>query len=178
MSVKEIALGFAPWVVFALVATRGGVGIAAVLGFVLAAALLVRAVVRGSGPKLLEITAAATFAVIAGWALLSPASDAFLAAYGQGAATLVLAAVIGLTLPVRPFTEQYARETVPREHWDSPRFHSVNRRISAVWGGTLAAMGAANLLGNALGGLVLTWIVPVLLVVAALRWTQRVAAAA
>ena len=52
--------------------------------------------------------------------------------------------MILVTLPVMPFTEQYARETVPREYWHTPEFRSINRRISAAWGGVVAVMAVSH----------------------------------
>ncbi|MFC5064853.1 hypothetical protein [Actinomycetospora atypica] len=192
MSVKQILMGFLPWVVFSMVATRvgpGAVGMAALLALAVALVFVVRSVNRGEGAKLLEVTAVVTFAATAAWALVSPTSDTFLAFYGRGAAALVLAAVLGISVLTRPFTEQYARASVPREYWDSPRFHAVNRRISAAWAGTVAVMGLGHLVAGALavggaeyggylaarpGDLVLNWIIPGLLVVLTVRYTRRV----
>ncbi len=62
------------------------------------------------------------------WAVIDPASDDFLALYGRGVAALVLAVVIAPTLATRPFTERYARASVARQYWDSPRFHAITAR--------------------------------------------------
>jgi hypothetical protein len=95
---------------------------------------------------------------------------------------LLLAAVIFALLPVRPFTEQYAREAVPPAHWDSPRFPAVNRRLSAAWGGVVLAMAAGHALAPVLApefgrpaDLLLNWAAPVLLIIVAARYTGRVA---
>jgi hypothetical protein len=32
-----------------------------------------------------------------------------------------------------PFTEQYARESVPRQFWSSPAFKQTNRRLTIMW---------------------------------------------
>jgi hypothetical protein len=192
MDTKKILVGFLPWIAFSLVATRvgaGAVGLAALLALVIAAVLVGRSLSRGESVKLLEATAVGTFALMGVWAIVDPASDAFLADYGRGLAALVLAAVIALTLGVRPFTEQYARESVPQEYWDSPRFHAINRRISAAWAGTAAVMGVGHLIAGALtaseptgyltarpADLLLNWVVPGLLVLATVRYSRRVAA--
>jgi hypothetical protein len=192
MSTKQILLGFLPWIAFSVVATRvgpGAVGTAALLAFAVAAGLLVHSMVRGRSPKLLEVAGAVTFALAGIWATVSPASDVVLASYGRGGAALILAALIFLTLPVRPFTEQYARESVPEQYWHSPQFHAINRRISAAWGAAVAVMGVGHLIAGALTAqaveysgylpsrpvdLLLNWIVPGLLVLAAARYTTRV----
>ena len=89
-------------------------------------------------------------------------------------------------LPVMPFTEQYARESVPREYWHTERFRSVNRRISPAWGLAIASMAAGHLpawlfsrvdVGIALPArpldLAFGWILPIALVWRAVRYTAR-----
>jgi hypothetical protein len=39
-----------------------------------------------------------------------------------------------------PFTEQYARESVPEQFWSSPRFKAVNRQLTTMWACVFAAM--------------------------------------
>jgi hypothetical protein len=194
MNTKQILLGFLPWIAFSAISTRvgpGAVGMAALVALVLAAFLLARSVARGESVKLIEITAVATFAVMGAWALVDPASDAFLASYGRGVAALFLAVVIALSLAGTSFTEQYARESTPREYWDSPQFHAINRRISAAWAGAVAVMGVGHLISGVIaanaaeyGGylafrpydLVLNWLVPGALILLTVRYTRRVVA--
>lgn len=188
----KVLAGFVPWFVFGLVATREGAGAvttAAWLAFVVAAAMLVVSMLRGMSLKVLEVAGAVVFAAFGVIGTAEPAADAFLAHFGRSLATLVLALVIVALLPVMPFTEQYARETVPQRYWHSPQFRSINRRISAAWGGVIAMMGV----GHAVAGLVtelpttlptraadlvLNWAVPGLLSWWALRYTQRVSSEA
>ena len=183
-------MGFVPWIVFSLVATRGGpgaVGTACVLALILSVGLIVRSMSHGGSPKLLEVTGAVVFLVLGIAALAVPGIDGVLANYGRAIAAAVLAAVILVTLPVLPFTEQYARETVPREYWHTPEFRSINRRISAAWGGVVAAMAVSHAVAGTFEtpdpgvrllhrpvDLVFNWIVPGLLVWAAARYTQKV----
>ena len=194
MSMTKVLVGFVPWIVFSLVATRigpGAVAAAAVLAFLVAVGLIVRSVVRGESPKLLEVCGAVVFLALAVLAGIAPGLDPVLASYGRAIAAAVLAVVIFLLLPVMPFTEQYARESVPRQYWHTPEFRSVNRRISAVWGGVVAAMAV----GHAVAGtfevpdpgvgllhrpvdLVFNWLVPGLLVWWAAGYTTRVSGAA
>ena len=184
----KVLTGFVPWAVFSLVATREGVGgvtTAALLAFFVATAFIVMSLVRGRSPKLLEVTGAVVFAAFGAVGSVDAAWDAFLADYGRSLASLILAVVIFVLLPVMPFTEQYARETVPEQYWHSPVFRSVNRRISAAWGGVIAVMAV----GHALAGLIpeadtalpsrpvdllFNWVVPVLLALWAVRYTARV----
>jgi len=119
------------------------------------------------------------------------ASDGFLDFYGRGVVTLVLAAVIAASLAWRPFTEQYARGSVVKEYWDSPKFHAVNRRITAAWAGTVAVMGVGHLVSGALtvnagaypavvipANVLLNWVIPGALVYLTVRYGQSVAQSA
>lgn len=191
MSPVKIAIGFVPWLVFSLVCGFVGphaVPEAAFAGLTLALLLVVRSKDKGQSVKLVEAAAVPTFAAIGIWALLVPATDGFLAGYGRGLATLVLAAVLWASLMVRPFTEQYARDSVPQQYWDSPRFHAVNRRISAAWAVAVTTMGVGHLVSGALEGqpaalarpadLLLNWVVPGAITVLAVRYTLSTARAA
>lgn len=190
MSMKQVLVGFIPWIVFTLVATRVGpaaVGAACVLALLVAVGLIVRSVSRGQSPKILEVVGAVVFLVLGGISFLYPATDAFLSGYGRAVAAATLAAAIFLLLPVMPFTEQYARESVPREYWHTPEFRSINRRISAAWGGVIAAMALSHVVAGMFEApepgvrllhrpvdLLFNWIVPALLLWAAARYTQKV----
>jgi hypothetical protein len=192
MSMKQVLVGFVPWIVFTLVATRigpGAVGAACALAFLVAVGLVARSVSRGQSPKVLEVVGAVVFLGLGLVSLVYPSADAFLSGYGRALAAAVLAVVIFLLLPVMPFTEQYARESVPREYWHTPEFRSINRRISAAWGGVVAAMAVSHAVAgtfetsNPAGrllhhpvDLLFNWVVPGLLVWAAARYTQRVSA--
>jgi hypothetical protein len=193
MSMTKVLVGFVPWIVFSLVATRAGpgaVGAAAVLAFLVAVGLIVRSLTQGRSPKVLEVSGAVVFLVLAVLAGFFPGLDPVLADYGRAIAAAVLAVVIFLLLPVMPFTEQYARETVPRQYWHTAEFRSINRRISAAWGGVVAVMAVGHALAGAIEvpdqgvgllhrpvDLLFNWIVPGLLVWWAARYTQRVSAA-
>ena len=102
-------------------------------------------------------------------------------------AATILAAAIFLLLPVMPFTEQYARESVPREYWHTATFRSVNPRISAAWAGVIAVMALSHVVAGTFEipdpgarllhrpvDLLFNWVVPALLLWAAARYTQRV----
>jgi hypothetical protein len=193
MSMTKVLVGFVPWIVFSLVATRAGPGAvaaAAGLAFLVAVGLIVRSITGGTSPKVLEASGAVVFLGLAVLAGVSPGLDPVLANYGRAIAAAVLAVVIFVSLPVMPFTEQYARETVPRQYWHTAEFRSINRRISAVWGGVVAVMALGHAVAGAIEvpdpgvGLVhrpvdlfFNWIVPGLLVWWAARYTQRVSGA-
>jgi hypothetical protein len=85
----------------------------------------------------------------------------------------VLGLYVQATASSRPFTEEYARQSTPREYWGSPTFRSVNRVISAAWGAGLVVIGLASELVTVLderaasrswdhlAELALNWVVPI-----------------
>ncbi|MFJ6570497.1 hypothetical protein ACIQNU_24080 [Streptomyces sp. NPDC091292] len=188
MNTKSVLLSFVPWVAFSLLVQDGAnsVGFAALLGAVLAIWLIVRG--RASGLKVIDAAGVVTFVALACAAFAG--GDVLrdnVAYYGRGAATLVLALVMLASVPVLPFTEQYARESVPRQYWTSPVFRSVNRRISGVWGLAVLAMAIGTLAAGYLASdgkeswsanLVLNWVVTIVAVIVAIRYTRRAAARA
>jgi hypothetical protein len=114
------------------------------------------------------------FVALVPWVLFT-----FLAAYARAIAGGVLAAIAFGSLLFTPFTEQYARESAPRDVWDSPRFRAVNRRLTTMWASVFAAMVPLHLLAGAVdtqrAKLLLNWAIPVLMVVWAAKRTGTIA---
>jgi hypothetical protein len=193
MSSKKMFLSLVPWAVFAIVVNRQGAGAAAVAALA-AATLSLVFLARGrrrGGVKIVDVTGVVTFGAFAAAGLADgPPADIWIADYGRGSATAVLSVIMLGSAVTVPFTEQYARETVPREYWPSPVFRSVNRQISALWGGVVAVMAAGHLLAGAIDppsdpvpgarpvDLLLNWALPAVLILIAVSRTQRISAAA
>jgi hypothetical protein len=184
MNSKKMIFSLVPWVAFSLVVNKGGsgaVGFAALGAAVLALFFTLRTA-KHEKAKVIDLAAIVTFAVIAGLAFTgSSALKDNLAEYGRGGSALVLAVVMLGSLLFVPFTEQYARESVPQEYWGSPVFRAVNRKISAIWGLAILAMSGSHLVSGyieatgTLGrreNLVLNWVIPILLVLGAIKFTN------
>jgi hypothetical protein len=62
-----------------------------------------------------------------------------------------------------------AREVVPREHWNSPRFKSINRRLTILWGGVIAVMTVSHVIAGVIDhkgtNIIFNWVIPISLVV-------------
>jgi hypothetical protein len=184
MNSKKMIFSLVPWVAFTLVVNKGGSG---AVGFAALGAALLALVftLRGRGHesvKVIDAAGIATFSVIA--ALAFTGSSSFkddLANYGRGGSALVLAVVMLGSLLFVPFTEQYARESVPQEYWGSPVFRAVNRKISAIWGLAILAMSGSHLIAGYIEAtgtlarrenLLLNWVIPILLVLGAIKFTD------
>jgi hypothetical protein len=55
-------------------------------------------------------------------------------------------------IPVMPFTEQFARESVPQAEWSSPIFKKINRVLSTRWGVAIFGVGVSRVAAAAING--------------------------
>ncbi len=193
MNSKKMFLSLIPWLLFSVIINRHGANAAAIAALAAAALSLVFLVKDGqeTGVKIIDATGVAIFGALAAIGFAGGQSvDNWIADYGRGTAALVLAAImLGSALTI-PFTEQYARESVPREYWGSPVFRAVNRKISALWGGVVAIMGLGHLLAGSIDpasnpnagarpvDLIFNWVLPAALIFFAIKQTEQISTAA
>ena len=131
--------GFAPWIVYWILS--GNVPFSTAIGVAIALSVLlnVLALKRHEQLKVLEVGNTVAFIGLAIIGLA--AGDAFVGRWIQplGNASLLLIMLVSIFIK-KPFTLQYARESVPEEMWDSPGFIAVNTLISWVWVGAMTVM--------------------------------------
>ena len=76
----------------------------------------------------------------------------------------------------RPFTLAYAKDTTPREHWDSPLFLRINYVISAVWAGAFLFSAIVGAYGDAVlrdnDNFWTAWILPLAATIFAVSFTE------
>ncbi|MER5733337.1 hypothetical protein ABT084_34255 [Streptomyces sp. NPDC002138] len=173
------AVGMAPWIIFSLLVGPGRfeIGVAVALASAVALVVTGRLVHRGSSWKLLELADVVFFAGMAVIGLLAGAGTLrWLETYAGEVANLTLTLIAFGSMAVRlPFTLQYAREQTDPSLWHAPGFLRANYVITGVWG--LAFLVAA--IAGGYGDLVLRdpnniwtgWIIQILAIVAALRFT-------
>jgi hypothetical protein len=165
-----ILVGLVPWVLFTIIAQHGTLKIAAVAALVIAIGVCVYSSQGGGRPKLIEGAAVVTFAVFTVIAFVAdPSLTHWLTRYARAIAAAALALLVFGSLLFVPFTEQYARERVPRQYWNSPRFKTVNRRLTVIWGGIFLVMTASHVIAGAANergtNIVFNWVIPIALVV-------------
>lgn len=168
--------GFAPWIVYAVVAKPSTWEWAA-LAALTAALILAVPVVRGAYPRLLDVGAIGVFGAIATLGLLLARADlAALERYSLSLSAWALALIVCATLPFVPYTERYAREG-PREVPTSSLVRRTHVVLTAVWAATFAAIAVICGYMEATGTRsdLLTWVVPVALVAGAFKFNQRYA---
>jgi hypothetical protein len=176
----DLIWSFSPWVLFVLATRFTSLSGAVALG--VCAALVVAA--RAIGHHHLHLLDVASVVYFAGLGLaleaVQPTNVTYWSRYAQaGAHAFVTLIVLGSVAIGHPFTESYARQTAPKELWDTPQFRAVNRKISLVWGlaflvGTISLIIAGSVDGR-------TFLLRLLIPFGALAWaytyTQRVVTA-
>ncbi|MFF0218603.1 hypothetical protein [Streptomyces vinaceus] len=172
-------IGMAPWIIFSLLVGPGRFEIAVVLALATTIVLVTagRLINRGSSWKLLEVADLVFFAILAVVGLLaSEGTRKWLETYAGEVSNIALVVIAFGSMAIRmPFTLQYARERVDPEYWNKPTFLRTNYLITGVWGLAFLVAAAAG----AYGDLVLRnpnniwtgWIIQILAIVAALRFT-------
>lgn len=176
-----IYVAFVPWVLFTLITQHDSLKAAAITALGASVVIALPAVIAGR-PKLLEIGAIVAFAAFAIVAFLADAATgALVARYARAVAAGVLALIAFGSLLLTPFTEQYARESVPRELWSSPRFKEINRQLTLMWAFVFVAMIPSHLIAGAIdtrrANTIFNWVVPIVLVIWAAKRTAAVSEA-
>ncbi|MBV9195332.1 MAG: hypothetical protein JO168_14400 [Solirubrobacterales bacterium] len=176
-----IYVAFVPWALFTLVAQHSTLKWAAIAALVVATAIALPSLLKGR-PKLLEVGAVLTFAGFTMVALNDPGASEWVTRYARAIAAAMLAVIAFGSLLIVPFTEQYARESVPREFWSSPQFKEINRRLTAMWALVFAVMVPTHVIAGAIdthrANLIFNWAIPIVLIVWAAKRTAKVSAAA
>lgn len=176
---SNIYIAFVPWVLFSVITTHAEVTAGAVIALV-AAVLIALPGIRDGRPKALEIGAIIAFV---GFTIVALSADAetrdWLARYARGVAAGLLALIAFTSLLRTPFTEQYAREAVPEQYWSSPRFKAINRRLTAMWGFVFLLMVPSHVAAGAIdthrAATFFNWVIPIGLVVLAVKYQTRLA---
>ena len=179
---SNIYIAFVPWILFSVITRRYEVEAAAVVALV-AAVLISLPSLRAGRPKLLELGAIVAFI---GFTIVALSADdatrEWLARYARAVSAGLLATIAFGSLMATPFTEQYARESVPSQYWSSPVFKSINRRITTIWGFVFLLMIPSHILAGAIdthrAETFFNWVIPIVLVAFAVKQTARLTAGA
>jgi hypothetical protein len=155
MKTLTLILAFLPLIVFSVLSRflpHGYIGFAG-----LAAAVVALIAILTSRPvwppKILNTCSLALFTLTAVLGFtLGKNDDRWLATWGGAGVGLILGLIILALVPVMPFTEQFARESVPKAYWSSPTFHKINRVLSTAWGLAIFALGVSRVLAAAING--------------------------
>ena len=153
MKPLALILAFLPLIAFSLLSRILPHDYIGVAGLVAAVIALIAIVTSRPWwpPKILNTCSLVLFALIAVLGFtLGKNDDRWLATWGGAGVGLVVGLIILALVPIIPFTEQFARETVPQAEWSSPTFKKINRVLSAAWGVAIFAIGLARVAAAAL----------------------------
>ncbi len=176
--VRSPFAGIAPWVLMGVVSGPGRFEEAASAALGLALLTLWVGSRRGVPVHLLEVFTVVYFGVLAVLGLVAPERTIeWLELWAGELSNIALAAFAIVTLLIRrPFTLAYAKDTTPREHWDSPLFLRINYMISAVWAGAFLVSAIVGAYGDAVlrdnDNFWTAWIVPLAAVIFAGAFTE------
>lgn len=170
-----VFLSFAPWIIFGVVASPSTWEYAALAALIASIVLSGQDLLRGR-LRLLDVTGIVFFAVLSvlGLALVR-GQLLWVETYAQVISNGLVAVVALGSLLADPFTAQYARESSPREVWDSPVFRHINRVLTTAWGTAFALMTVSTWLAVRFPAQDdwFNWVVPIALLVWAVKFTQR-----
>ena len=175
-------IALVPWVLFTLLAQHSTLKVAAVIALIAAVAIMVRSITQG-GLKLLELGAVIAFL---GFTVVAFAADhatgLWLARYSRAIAAALLALIAFGSLLFTPFTEQYARDSVPRQFWTSPTFKATNRRLTTMWAWLFTAMVPFHVLAGVIDkrptNILFNWVIPIGLIIWGAKRSDEIAASA
>jgi hypothetical protein len=175
-----IYVAFVPWVLFTLI-TQHDTLKAAAIAALLASVVIAAPSVAARRPKLLELAAVLAFVGFSVASFIAdPSATAWLARYARAIAALLLALIAFSSLLFIPFTEQYARESVPRQFWSTPRFKQINRQLTLMWGCVFLVMMVSHVIAGAIdtrrGNTIFNWVVPIILIIWAAKRTGELSA--
>ncbi|MCF8571828.1 hypothetical protein L5G32_16285 [Gordonia sp. HY002] len=186
MNPLAVIVGFLPFIAFDVLSERDfhdAIGWAAVVALVLTAVFFVLGDKRHRGSSVLNGAAVGIFGVIAAMDFIGgPDIERWLVTWSAAVVMVALGAIILVMLPVRSFTEEIAKQTVPEEFWRTPTFIRVNRVLSALWGGAQVVLGLLSVVVIAVGDsgvdlsrghldLLLNWVIPIGVYIALIRFT-------
>jgi hypothetical protein len=172
-----IYLAFVPWVLFSVISRHDTLTAASVVALAAAIGIAIPGV-RAGRPKILEIGAVVAFVgfTVAAFAV-DPGNADWLQRYARAIAAALLASITLISLVTTPFTEQYARETVPPEYWASARFKRINRELTTLWALVFLAMVPSHIVAGYVdtrrSNTIFNWVIPIALVVFAAKRTEQ-----
>ncbi len=134
---------FLPWLAFWVLLSYGKLFTAIIIALAASVVAIVMEKMAGRSPKILQIGTLAVFVIFAAAAAFIDRAwlGHWIRLLSNTALTLI---VLTSILIGKPFTIQYARESVPKEYWASDEFLRANFVITWVWFAAFVANTAAS----------------------------------
>lgn len=167
-------IGFAPWIIYWVVAEGPSTWLFGALCAVLSAVIF--GISMGFGaPRLLEIVTIVFFFTITGAGMVLGAQDRdWMDTHATTLSSAVLAVMALGSLAFTPFTEQYARTTRVLEDWEKPAFHQTNKVLTLMWALVFALIALLGFYANQVPESRdwTNWVIPIVVIVGAVGMTQ------
>lgn len=169
---------FAPWIVMSVLVGPERFVLAVSLATACALAVVCANRLVGVRLKLLDGVGVAFFAALVAVGLVvDDVTRHWLERWsGDISNTLIMLIALGSILVGKPFTVQYAHETIAPEHWETERFRRLNYTVTWVWTGAFALTAIVGFLGDGVlnepDNLWTNWIVQIAALILALRFTE------
>jgi hypothetical protein len=166
---------FAPWVTYWVVANSPSTWLYGALAAALTAIILAAPAMRARRLKLLDAVTIVFFVGLTIAGMVAGAKDRdWMDTYSTVVSSGVLAVMALGSLAFIPFTEQYARESVPPEVWNQPAFKRTNRVLTLMWGLVFAAIAVLGYVAVKAPSTddYTNWVIPIVLLALAVRVTQ------
>ena len=167
-----VLAGFLPWIIFWVVASPSTWKWAALAALIAAVVLAVPGSRQAGGLKLLDVGTIAFFGLITLIAIFVDRSGLdWLEKYAQVISSGALALIAFVSLAFTPFTEQYARDTAPRDRWNTTGFKVINRQLTVMWGVVFLLTAVSGLIAveTRTAHDFFEWILPIILLVGAFK---------
>jgi hypothetical protein len=167
-------IGFAPWIIYWVVADGPSTWLFGALCAVIAALILGISAGRG-GPRLLEVVTIVFFVGVTVAGMVVGAQDRdWMDTYATTLSGGVLAVMALGSLVFVPFTAQYAPESAPRQEWERAAFRRTNQVLTLMWAlvfALIAVLGYVAVTAPSTVG----WtkaVIPIVVIVGAVGMTQ------
>lgn len=167
-------VGFAPWIVYWVVADGPSTWMFGAICAVISALFLGISAGRG-GARMLDVVTVVFFVgvTVAGMAVGAEDRD-WMDTYATTLSGGVLALMALASLALVPFTQQYAPPSAPRHDWEKAAFRRTNQVLTLMWALVFALIAVLGYVAVAAPATV-SWtkaVIPVVVIVGAIGMTQ------
>ena len=167
-------VGFAPWIIYWVVAEGPSTWMFGALCAVLSAIILGISMGFG-GPRLLDVVTIAFFVSVTAAGLIVGAEDRdWMDTYATTLSSGVLAVMALGSLLFTPFTEQYAPSGLTLKDWEKPAFRQTNRVLTLMWAMVFALISMLGYYATQVPESRdwTNWVIPVVVIVGAIGMTK------
>jgi hypothetical protein len=167
-------VGFAPWIIYWVVADGPSTWMFGAICAVISAFILGISAGRG-GPRLLEVVTIVFFIGVTVAGMIVGAEDRdWMDSYATTLSGGALAVMALGSLAFVPFTQQYAPESAPRHEWERAAFRRTNQVLTLMWALVFALIAVLGYVAVTAPSTI-SWtkaVIPAVVIVGAIGMTQ------